>query len=234
MELRVLHAAARRCTWYGQWHYGFGRGGFNMRPQQASAAWDCCCAVHNLLPTPSRTLLTFVTHLLPLPPAFAGLQWHGAIEYMHTPAAGSPSHPSPCLSGMQWHDAIEFVHGAALADVLADFDGIDATVLDILQRYRVRDSVNFVQWGSFVLRAFGVGGGFDASCAGHPAASPDVPGQAMTKACLRLAQCAVPDPYTLPPAGPGGGSERASGDAGRAAGPHAGPTEPPGPHPPRL
>ena len=34
MELRVLHAAARRMTWYGQWHYGFGRGGFNMRPQQ--------------------------------------------------------------------------------------------------------------------------------------------------------------------------------------------------------
>ena len=34
MELRVLHTAARGMTWYGQWHYGFGRGGFNMTPQQ--------------------------------------------------------------------------------------------------------------------------------------------------------------------------------------------------------
>lgn len=38
MELRVLHAAARRMTWYGQWHYGFGRGGFNMRPQKVGRA----------------------------------------------------------------------------------------------------------------------------------------------------------------------------------------------------
>ena len=38
MELRVLHTAARGATWYGQWHYGFGRGGFNMTPQQASRA----------------------------------------------------------------------------------------------------------------------------------------------------------------------------------------------------
>lgn len=37
MELRVLHTAARGMTWYGQWHYGFGRGGFNMSPQQARA-----------------------------------------------------------------------------------------------------------------------------------------------------------------------------------------------------
>lgn len=41
-------------------------------------------------------------------------------------------------SAPQWHDAIEYVHGAAVDDVLADFDGIDATVMDILQRYRVR------------------------------------------------------------------------------------------------
>lgn len=32
MELRVLHAAAKRHTWYGQWGYGFGRGAFNMSP----------------------------------------------------------------------------------------------------------------------------------------------------------------------------------------------------------
>lgn len=38
MELRVLHAAARRMTWYGQWHYGFGRGGLNMRPQKVGRA----------------------------------------------------------------------------------------------------------------------------------------------------------------------------------------------------
>ncbi|EFN52577.1 hypothetical protein CHLNCDRAFT_138584, partial [Chlorella variabilis] len=83
MELRVLHAAARRATWYGQWRYGFGRGGFNMTPQQASARrLGCLCA---------------------------------------------------CAL---WHAAIDYVHGAALSDVLADFDGIDATVLDILQRYR--------------------------------------------------------------------------------------------------
>ena len=45
MELRVLHAAARRATWYGQWRYGFGRGGFNMTPQQASARrLGCLCA----------------------------------------------------------------------------------------------------------------------------------------------------------------------------------------------
>ncbi|KAL4420457.1 hypothetical protein ABPG75_010113 [Micractinium tetrahymenae] len=69
MELRVLHTAARRMTWYGQWHYGFGRGGFNMSPQQ-------------------------------------------------------------------WQAAIDYVHSAPVEDVLADFDGIDATVLDILQRYR--------------------------------------------------------------------------------------------------
>jgi hypothetical protein len=29
------------------------------------------------------------------------------------------------------------VRSAALADVLADFEGIDATVMDILQRYQV-------------------------------------------------------------------------------------------------
>lgn len=53
-------------------------------------------------------------------------------------------HPSPlkltaCLPflHLQWHDAIDYVHSAAVADVLADFDGIDATVMDILQRYRV-------------------------------------------------------------------------------------------------
>jgi hypothetical protein len=34
MELRVLHSAARQRTWYGQWRYGFGRGGFNMTPAQ--------------------------------------------------------------------------------------------------------------------------------------------------------------------------------------------------------
>jgi hypothetical protein len=38
---------------------------------------------------------------------------------------------------LQWHAAIDYVRSAALADVLADFDGIDATVMDILQRYQV-------------------------------------------------------------------------------------------------
>lgn len=43
MELRVLHAAAHRMTWYGQWRYGFGRGGFNMRPQQVRARRRRAC-----------------------------------------------------------------------------------------------------------------------------------------------------------------------------------------------
>jgi hypothetical protein len=30
MELRVLHAAAHRTTWYGTWGYTFGRGDFNI------------------------------------------------------------------------------------------------------------------------------------------------------------------------------------------------------------
>ena len=31
MELRVLHTAAYGCTWYGQWGYTFGRGGYNIQ-----------------------------------------------------------------------------------------------------------------------------------------------------------------------------------------------------------
>ena len=30
MELRVLHAAAFKNTWYGQWGYQYGRGAFNI------------------------------------------------------------------------------------------------------------------------------------------------------------------------------------------------------------
>ena len=30
MELRVLHAAAKKATWYGQWGYNYGRGAFNI------------------------------------------------------------------------------------------------------------------------------------------------------------------------------------------------------------
>jgi hypothetical protein len=30
MDLRVLHTAAFRNTWYGRWGYGFGRGGFGI------------------------------------------------------------------------------------------------------------------------------------------------------------------------------------------------------------
>ena len=30
MELRVLHAAAHKTTWYGQWGYQYGRGAFNI------------------------------------------------------------------------------------------------------------------------------------------------------------------------------------------------------------
>ena len=30
MELRVLHAAAKKVTWYGQWGYNYGRGAFNI------------------------------------------------------------------------------------------------------------------------------------------------------------------------------------------------------------
>jgi hypothetical protein len=35
MELRVLHVAAWRTTWYGRWNYEFGRGGFGI----PKAAW---------------------------------------------------------------------------------------------------------------------------------------------------------------------------------------------------
>lgn len=48
--------------------------------------------------------------------------------------------PHACLllpSTLQWQTAIDYVHSAPVEHVLADFDGIDATVLDILQRYRV-------------------------------------------------------------------------------------------------
>lgn len=38
---------------------------------------------------------------------------------------------------MQWQAAIDFVHSAPVEDVIADFEGIDATVVNILQRYRV-------------------------------------------------------------------------------------------------
>lgn len=126
MELRVLHAAARRMTWYGQWHYGFGRGGFNMRPQQVGGR-TCCtggAAGAGLGGTWRRVLHTRLLHVfLPWPPLHASC-----------PCCLPSTLPSPS----QWHDAIEYVHGATVADVLADFDGIDATVLDILQRYRVR------------------------------------------------------------------------------------------------
>lgn len=30
MELRVLHAATHKMTWYGQWGYQYGRGAFNI------------------------------------------------------------------------------------------------------------------------------------------------------------------------------------------------------------
>lgn len=35
MELRVLHTAAHRMTWYGRWGYAFGRAGFNI----SAATW---------------------------------------------------------------------------------------------------------------------------------------------------------------------------------------------------
>ena len=35
MELRVLHVAAWRKTWYGRWDYVFGRGGFGI----SKVAW---------------------------------------------------------------------------------------------------------------------------------------------------------------------------------------------------
>ena len=61
---------------------------------------------------------------------------------LHHPASPKlavprPACPHPCLPLPQWHAAIHYVRSAALADVLADFDGIDATVMDILQRYQV-------------------------------------------------------------------------------------------------
>jgi hypothetical protein len=33
MELRVLHPVAFQKTWYGQWGYVYGRGGFNISRQ---------------------------------------------------------------------------------------------------------------------------------------------------------------------------------------------------------
>ena len=56
------------------------------------------------------------------------------------------SRPPPLA--LQWRAAIERVQHTPLAALLADFDGLDATVLDVLQRYRVRA----------VGRAWGVGG----------------------------------------------------------------------------
>ena len=36
MELRLLHAAAHRQTWYGRWGFVFGRGGFAVGKQVCS------------------------------------------------------------------------------------------------------------------------------------------------------------------------------------------------------
>ena len=36
MELRLLHAAAHRQTWYGRWGFVFGRGGFAVGKQVRS------------------------------------------------------------------------------------------------------------------------------------------------------------------------------------------------------
>ena len=37
MELRLLHAAAHRQTWYGRWGFVFGRGGFAVGKQVRSS-----------------------------------------------------------------------------------------------------------------------------------------------------------------------------------------------------
>ena len=41
MELRVLHTAAHLHTWYGQWGYDYGRGGYNMTREQVGACAAC-------------------------------------------------------------------------------------------------------------------------------------------------------------------------------------------------
>jgi hypothetical protein len=38
MELRILHTVAYQTTWYGKWGYSFGRGGYNIQPEQWAAA----------------------------------------------------------------------------------------------------------------------------------------------------------------------------------------------------
>lgn len=45
--------------------------------------------------------------------------------------------PAVRMSALQWQAAIDYVHSAPVEDVRADFDGLDATVLNILQRYQV-------------------------------------------------------------------------------------------------
>jgi hypothetical protein len=40
MELRVLHTAAFKSTWYGRWGYAFGRGGYNLQRANWDAAAD--------------------------------------------------------------------------------------------------------------------------------------------------------------------------------------------------
>lgn len=70
MELRVLHAAAFRNTWYGQWGYGFGRGGF-------------------------------------------------------------------AISRSAWRKSADSVSKALLDDILADFNGTDAQLTEVIERYKV-------------------------------------------------------------------------------------------------
>ena len=70
MELRVLHTAAFRNTWYGQWGYGFGRGGF-------------------------------------------------------------------AISRAAWRRSADAVSKAPLADILADFNGADAQLSEVIGRYTV-------------------------------------------------------------------------------------------------
>ena len=65
MELRVLHAAARGHTWYGQWQYGFGRGAFNMNPRQASRSCGHCHA--SSFPVPHACGALSPACCLPLP-----------------------------------------------------------------------------------------------------------------------------------------------------------------------
>lgn len=140
MDLRVLHTAAHLSTWYGQFGFDFGRGAYNITREQVRMFWaglgaarlSIChvgVGLHRPILTVGLCFSTLVETLLPwgtwyLLPGSCGVVWR--------------STPSHLCDGLQWAEAARAVHAAPLRSLVDDFHGVDDAVVDIVQRYGVR------------------------------------------------------------------------------------------------